>query len=225
MNGQVFFRREGDWLVGVAEFARAGRAPQRIEARANMRQIAQWLVPMMCRGCEGQIAAAAGGDPAAVGFFGKLIKKIGRGIKKVAKGKVFRSIAKAAKGAVKYARKGLKAFTKVPGMEAAMMAAAAAFPPMGVPALAAFKGANMALAAAEKGGAAAKQLETGIRKLTRVSKGRGPAALKARKALKVLKVTNRWRRGLHAAQRQATRQAVAGLELPPSMIPLDFRGC
>lgn len=221
MNGQMLWRREGDWLVGVLEFQLADGRTQRIEGRANLRQIIAEIAPMLCRGCGPQLAAAAGGDVVAVGFFGKLIKKIGKAAKKIGRGKIFKTIGKGLKGVAKYAKKGLN----LPGIKQAVTLAAAAYPPLGVPAMAAFHGANAALAAAEKGPAQARQFAGTLKKLQRVAKGRGAGAVKARKALKVLQVTNKWRRGLHAAQRRATHMAVRGLELPPAPISLNGRGC
>jgi len=119
-----------------------------------------------------------------------------------------RDIARTAKGAL-----------KLPGVSQAISAAAVAFPPLGVPAMVAFKVANTAIAAAERGGPQAAQFARQVGMLKHVARRRDAAGLKARKALKVLHITHQWRRGLHAAQRQATQQAVRGLELPEAPIP------
>jgi len=142
------------------------------------------------------------------GIFGKIAHAVTSTVNKVAKAKILRDIARTAKGAL-----------KLPGVSQAISAAAVAFPPLGVPAMVAFKVANTAIAAAERGGPQAAQFARQVGMLKHVARRRDAAGLKARKALKVLHITHQWRRGLHAAQRQATQQAVRGLELPEAPIP------
>jgi len=262
MNGQIIFRRDGDWMVGTAEIVLEDGRTQRVEGRVNIRQARAYLAPLICRACRPELAAAAAGSQGGFGdafvgatlkqkrdrlkakqrqqggylspadahelarlrakikrsgggLFGKLAHAVRSTVNKVARVKILRDIAKQAKGLL-----------KLPGVSQALTVAAAAFPPLGVPALVAFKAANTALEAYEKGGPTAAAFMGQVRQLRNVARRRDRAGLKARKALKVLAITRRWRKGLHAAQRQAA--PVSAGYLPPAQIPdvgFMLRGC
>lgn len=213
---RITLYRNGDWLCARAHVR---GSPKVYEAKANLREIARVLYPYFHASIQAHVrkAAAAGalpggvpGGPVYVGsFWSKITKPFKKAINKLAHLKIVRDIGKAAKG-----------FLKLPAISAAIHAAAAAFPPLGVPALVAFKAANAAIALAEKGGPALQQFRNTIKRLQVAARGVGPLAEKARKTLKVLKVTNNWRRGLQLAARKAQGR-VHGVGALPAVPSID----
>jgi hypothetical protein len=116
--------REGHWLKATVHVQAAGGAPKTVMAQVDLRPIAaalkKWHRRQRGRG------ARVGGWP------GSFIKAV----KKVAKSKLVSQVAKTVKSVVQ---------SKITG--AAVGAAAVVFPPVGIPAAAAYATANTALAA------------------------------------------------------------------------------
>ncbi len=214
MNAQVQFARHGDWLIGTAIVRRADGRKVRVHAKANLRQIARLVAPKIAQSVSGFSPASAGfnGSIATGSIFSKISRAVRHTVNRIAHAKILRDIAKTTRGLIKN-----KAINQ------ALMAAAVAFPPMGVPTMVAFRAANTALDAAEKGGAAMHKLQSSIARLKQIARLGGPMGDKAKKALKVLAVTHRWRRGLRAAQAHAA--CYQAHRPPPIRLPPQIRGC
>ena len=208
---QIKLHRRGPWLVAVAHIQGPGK-PIVVTARANLQQMERFAKAKLLQlysAIRQRVAVGAIDQDAAVGFFGfvkKAFKAVKNVVKKVANSKVFRAI----KGAVKSVIK-----SKYVGY--ALSAVAVVFPAVGVPAAAAFYSAQKILAAAEKGGAAAKKAVKMVGGLRKLAKQPGKTGIKARKALKVLKISKDWRAGVRRARPRPRRPAV-------SMSPRRVRG-
>ncbi len=178
----VRFGRVGADLVGVATVQCGAGAPEVVTARVNEQELYETVI-----GALALRAREQGASPAAVGgFFKRLRKKIKKAVRKVAKGKVMRAIGKGVKKVMR------NKFTKL-----VVSATAVAFPAVGVPAAAAFTAANKVIDKVEAGNKAAR---SAVRKLSRAAKKPGRAGAKARKAAKILAATNSWRQGLKVAE-------------------------
>ena len=197
---QIKLHRRGPWLVAVAHIQGAGK-PLVVTARANLEQMEQFAkakLLQMWNALKQRVAVGAIAQDAAVGFFGfvkKAFRAVKSVVKKVANSKVFRAI----KGAVKSVIK-----SKYVGY--ALSAVAVVFPAVGVPAAAAFYSAQKILAAAEKGGAAAKKAVKMVGGLRKLAKKPGKTGIKARKALRVLKISKDWRAGVKRARPRPRRR-------------------
>lgn len=116
--------REGHWLKAMVHVQAAGSAPKTITAQVDLRPIARalkkWQLQQHARG------ARVGGWPGS--FF--------KAVKKVAKFKLVSQVASSVKTVVQ---------SKITG--AVVGAAAVVFPPVGIPAAAAYATANTAIAA------------------------------------------------------------------------------
>jgi hypothetical protein len=129
--------REGHFLKATVHIQAAGSAPKTIMAQVDLRPIAhavkRWQAMQRSRG------ARVGGWP------GSFINKV----KKIAKSKLVSQVAKTVKSVVQ---------SKITG--AAVGAAAVVFPPVGVPAAAAYATANTALAALDQASKIKKQAQS-----------------------------------------------------------------
>ena len=129
--------REGHFLKATVHIQAAGTAPKTIIAQVDLRPIAhavkRWQAMQQQRGTR------VGGWP------GSFINKV----KKIAKSKLVSQVAKTVKSVVQ---------SKITG--AAIGAAAVVFPPVGVPAAAAYATANTALAALDKASQIKKQAQS-----------------------------------------------------------------
>lgn len=124
------FWREGHFLKAAIHIQAAAGAPRTITAQIDLRPIARALRHWYARHHRVRVS----------GWPGSFIKKV----RKIAKSKLLASVSNAVKSVVQ---------SKVTG--AALGAAAVVFPPVGVPAAAAYATANAALASIER----AKQLK------------------------------------------------------------------
>jgi hypothetical protein len=205
---RVTFHRKGPWLIGVA-YLQGPSAPVVLTARANLQQLeraAQALVRRRAR------------DAASVGsLFGSIshaLKKATSGVEKLAKGKIAREL-------YSQTRKVMKS----PVMSAALAATSVVFPPVGIPASAAFVTANKVLDNVEAGGAAAAKAKQQIQDVARLARTPGAMGDKARKVAKVLSITHQWRQGLKVAQAAATNPALAASTLSRAVrTPRNVRG-
>ncbi len=201
---QIRFHRRGPWLVAVAHIQGAGE-PIHLTAKANLEQmmrfawkhlskkLAKVWASIMQRVAVGGIDESA----VAVGFFGfikKAYNAVKSVVKKVANNRVFKAIHSASKAIIR---------SKYVGY--ALSAVAVIYPPVGVPAAAAFYSAQKILAAAEKGGKHLKKAEKFVGDLKKISKKPGRDGAKARKALKVLKISQKWRSGVKRARPKPRR--------------------
>ena len=180
----VRFHTRGDYLIGVAVVCSAG-APTVFTVRANLRELEKLYAGIL----------QARARTAGVGFLGfikKAFKSVKKAVRSVAKSKVLRSIYK-----------GVRKVMKSPITNIALTAASVAFPPIGIPAQAAFVASNKMLDAVEAGGRAASRAKGQIRKLSRIARTRTRAGKKARKITRVLTMTNSWRKGLAVASARA----------------------
>jgi len=119
------FWREGHFLKAAVHIQAAAGAPRTITAQVDLRPIARALRHWYARHHGVRVS----------GWPGSFLKKVG----KIAKSKLVASVSQAVKSVVQ---------NKVTG--AALGAAAVVFPPVGVPAAAAYATANAALAAIER---------------------------------------------------------------------------
>lgn len=119
--------REGHWLKALVHVQAAGSAPKTITAQVDLRPISRavkkWQAKQYARG------ARVGGWPGS--FF--------KAVKKVAKSKLVSQVTKGVKSVVQ---------SKITG--AVVGAAAVVFPPVGIPAAAAYATANTAIAAIDQ---------------------------------------------------------------------------
>lgn len=170
------FHRRGEWLIGVAHLQGPG-APIVLMGRANVRDLERAAQMLVMRKAE---RAAAVGS-----FFGSIEHAFGQaahGAERLAKEKIARQI-------YSEARKVMKS----PIASAALAATSVAFPPIGLPASAAFVTANKVLDNVEAGGATAARAKKQIVALTHLARQPGPTGAKARKVAKVLSITHHWR--------------------------------
>lgn len=183
----VTFRigKEGNDWVGVA-VVQTGRAPIVIHARVNEDKIRKAIISAL----QGRAAAAGVTQVGFFGFLKKAAKAVAHAVKKVARSKV----AKAIYG-------GVRKVMKSPITKLAVSATAVAFPAVGIPAAAAFYTANKVLDSVEKGGKIAATVQKKIAQLSKLARRPGKTGAKARRALKVLKTTYQWRKGLQVAER------------------------
>jgi hypothetical protein len=178
----VSFHRRGDWLIGVAHLQGPG-APILLTARANIRDLERAAQMVVMRRAE---RAAAVGS-----FFGSIehaFSKAAHGAEQLAKGKIAREL-------YSQARKVMKS----PVASAALAATSVVFPPIGLPASAAFVTANKVLDNVEAGGASAERAKKQIQQLAHLARQPGAAGAKARKVAQVLSITHRWRQNLKDA--------------------------
>lgn len=199
---QIRFQHRGEWLVGVAQLQGHGK-PVTVRVRAHLPTIERALLRMLRR-------SLPPGAAQQVGFFGglkKAFRKVKKAVKKVAVNKVTKAVYKASRKVMK------SPITKV-----ALGAAAVVFPPVGIPAAAAFTAANGVLDQVEKGGAAASSAAKKLRVVDKYSKMPGKLGDKARKLRGVLGTVHRWRKGLKKAagyhQRRPFRRYVRRMRRP-----------
>jgi hypothetical protein len=198
---------DGKWLVGEADISGGKGAPVRVTARADFDQIERWVKALLASAwarIEQQAAVGAVGREVAVGFFG-FIKKAFKAVKNVVKKVANSSVVKSIRGAVKSVLK-----SKLVGY--ALTASAVVFPAVGIPAAAAFHSAQKVIAAAERGGAALKKAQKLVGGLQAMAKKPGRTGVKARKALRVLNVSAKFRKNLKRSQvrgRSRTARRVA----------------
>jgi hypothetical protein len=186
---------DGKWLVGEADISGGKGEPVRVTARADFDQIERWVKALLAGAwarIEQQAAVGAVGREVAVGFFG-FIKKAFKAVKSVVKKVANSSVVKSIRGAVKSVLK-----SKLVGY--ALTASAVVFPAVGIPAAAAFHSAQKVIAAAEKGGAALKKAQKLVGGLQAMAKKPGTTGVKARKALRVLNVSAKFRKNLKRSQ-------------------------
>jgi hypothetical protein len=132
----IIFTREGDILKGTGHLINGGRI-EVFTASVNLRHLGKAMVG----------PGGVHGDD-LVAFFGSIVNAV----KSIAKSKIISSIAKVAKSVVQ---------SKALG--AAVAGLAVVFPPVGLPAAAAYAGANVALSAIENGNKAIKEGERVLR--------------------------------------------------------------
>ena len=200
---RIRLRREGPWLVAVADVSGGGK-PIRLTARANLEKMERYVKARLLKlwnAIKQKVAVGALEESAAVGFFG-FIKKAFKAVKNVVKKVANSNVVKAIRGAVKSVIK-----SKYVGY--ALSAAAVVFPPVGVPAAAAFYSAQKILKAAEAGGAAATKAVKMVGDLRKLSRKPGQTGAKARKALKVLQISKNWRDGIKRARPRPRRPLVS----------------
>jgi hypothetical protein len=189
---QVSFHRKGPWLLGVAHLQGPG-APIVLTARANVHDLEHAARALVMQRI--QRAAAVG---SLFGSIEHAFSSAAHQAEKVAKGKVARELF----GQV---RKVMKS----PVASAALAATSIVFPPVGIPATAAFVTANKVLDNVEAGGAAAEKARKQIQALGKLARQPGPVGAKARKVARILSVTDQWRQGLKAAQAHASAPLAA----------------
>jgi hypothetical protein len=129
--------REGHFLKATVHVQAAGSAPKTITAQVDLRPIAHAV--RRYQAIQRQHGARVGGWP------GSFINKV----KKIAKSKLVSQVAKTVKSVVQ---------SKITG--AAVGAAAVVFPPVGVPAAAAYATANAALAALDQASKIKKEAQS-----------------------------------------------------------------
>lgn len=198
---RVSFHRKGPWLIGVAYLQGPG-APIVLTARANVRDLERAGRAILMRRM--QKAAAVG---SLFGSIESAFSSVAHGAENLAKGKVARELFGKVKDVM-----------KSPIASAALAATSMVFPPIGIPASAAFVTANKVLDNVEAGGAAAEKAKNQIRSIGRLARQPGPAGAKARKVAQVLSITNQWRNGLKVAQAEA-RALPPGTPLPAGTPP------
>jgi len=200
---KVSFHRKGPWLIGVAHLQGPG-APIVLTARANVRDLERAGRALVLQRM--QRAAAVGS------IFGDIegaFSKVAHGAENLAKGKVARALMGKVKDVM-----------KSPVASAALAATSMVFPPIGIPATAAFVTANKVLDNVEAGGAMAEKAKNQIRSIGRLARQPGPMGAKARKVAQVLSITNQWRNGLKVAQAEARALPPGALHsVPPGMPP------
>jgi hypothetical protein len=189
------FTQNGDWLTFSAEYSVPGApAPAHFSSRINLRDIERTLLAQGARQLKRTIQRArvagdcvgcgcVGGrdyDVCVAGLFSKVKKAVKKNVKKVAKVKLLKDVRKQADNFKSTSKKVLK--SKVTG--GLVAATAIAFPPVGVPAAAAYATANAALIAIERAEALKK------------------SALAAKKSLKLGKAAAAKLKKLPAASRK-----------------------
>jgi hypothetical protein len=166
-----------------------------VTAKVNYDQLEKLVLAKLKRAylaIKQRVAVGGMTEDAAVGFFGfikKAYNSVKRVVNKIAKSSVVRGIKNAVKSVIK---------SKYVGY--ALSAVAVIYPPVGVPAAAAFYSAQKVLSMAEKGGAAAKKAVKLVGGLRKLAKKPGKDGVKARRALKVLKISKNWRAGVRRTQ-------------------------
>jgi hypothetical protein len=133
-------RREGDFLVGELWLVYGGQAPRKITARVNLRDVVTAL----------QQGSA---DPEISGLFdfvSKGVKSLGDAAKSVGRAKLVKGLAR-----------GVKSVVRSPITGAIVSVAAVAFPPIGMPAAAAYQASNAALKALDQRGSILDKLKAG----------------------------------------------------------------
>ena len=192
---KVSFHRKGPWLIGVAHLQGPG-APIVLTARANVRDLERAGRALLMKRM--QKAAAVG---SLFGSIESAFSSVAHGAENLAKGKVARALMGQVRNVM-----------KSPIASAALAATSMVFPPIGIPASAAFVTANKVLDNVETGGAMAEKAKNQIRSIGRLARQPGPTGAKARKVAQVLSITNQWRNGLKVAQAEARA-------LPPGTPP------
>lgn len=131
-------RLEGHFLVGELWVQYGGLPPRKITARVDMAAIVD------------QLKSQQSDDPEISGLFDfvkKGVKSLGSAAKSIGRAKLVKGLSR-----------GVKSVIRSPATGALVSAAAVAFPPVGIPAAAAYQGANAALAALDKRGDILKKL-------------------------------------------------------------------
>lgn len=129
---------EGDHLIGELWVQYAGLPPRKITATVDMRAIVDAL------------KSQASSDPEISGLFDfvkKGVKSLSSAAKSIGRNKLVKGLSR-----------GVKSVIRSPATGAILNAAAVAFPPVGLPAAAAYQGAHAALSALDKRGNVLKKL-------------------------------------------------------------------
>lgn len=131
-------RLEGQFLIGEVWIQYGGLPPRKVTARVDMRAIVD------------ELQKGQSDDPEISGLFDfvkKGVKSISSAAKSVGRNKLVKGLSR-----------GVKSVIRSPATGAVFKAASVVFPPVGVPAAAAYQGANSALAALDQRGGILKKL-------------------------------------------------------------------